>query len=243
MRITNAQARAAYSIAKRVHGGELTVQGAVTQLERTHGMNPGSARDFVTDFRCMMRGQVFHRTMNAYATEYFLNGIRTDFGSDALRLAIDAVRSHLTYYEGLGNTKLRSIRRIVEKYAEALAKDRSLAAYQADFDRRVTESLASSPESRKSRLRKTPKKPEKLVVTTEVYARNADVVAEVLARAKGLCERCRRRAPFVRAKNDELYLEVHHKVQLAHGGDDTVENAIALCPNCHRELHYGKADT
>ncbi|MEY8786001.1 HNH endonuclease [Citrobacter freundii] len=22
-------------------------------------------------------------------------------------------------------------------------------------------------------------------------------------------------------------------------GEDSVENAIALCPNCHREAHYG----
>jgi 5-methylcytosine-specific restriction protein A len=34
-------------------------------------------------------------------------------------------------------------------------------------------------------------------------------------------------------------LEVHHKKQLSEGGEDTVENAIALCPNCHREAHYG----
>ncbi|MFM0350878.1 HNH endonuclease [Paraburkholderia sp. RL17-347-BIC-D] len=26
---------------------------------------------------------------------------------------------------------------------------------------------------------------------------------------------------------------------LAQGGPDTVANAIALCPNCHRERHYG----
>ncbi len=25
---------------------------------------------------------------------------------------------------------------------------------------------------------------------------------------------------------------------LANNGDDTVENAIALCPNCHRKAHY-----
>ncbi|MGO2991961.1 MAG: HNH endonuclease [Halomonadaceae bacterium] len=24
-----------------------------------------------------------------------------------------------------------------------------------------------------------------------------------------------------------------------YSGSDTVENAIALCPNCHREMHYG----
>jgi 5-methylcytosine-specific restriction protein A len=25
---------------------------------------------------------------------------------------------------------------------------------------------------------------------------------------------------------------------LAQGGSDRVQNAIALCPNCHRALHY-----
>ena len=46
-------------------------------------------------------------------------------------------------------------------------------------------------------------------------------------------------APF---KTDELipYLELHHLVRLADGGSDTPENAVALCPNCHRKLHYGR---
>ncbi|MGB4922720.1 MAG: HNH endonuclease signature motif containing protein, partial [Candidatus Nitrotoga sp.] len=35
------------------------------------------------------------------------------------------------------------------------------------------------------------------------------------------------------------YLEVHHKMQLAKGGEDTVENALGLCPNCHRYSHFG----
>lgn len=35
------------------------------------------------------------------------------------------------------------------------------------------------------------------------------------------------------------YLEVHHIIFLAQGGDDTVDNAEALCPNCHRRKHYG----
>ncbi len=26
------------------------------------------------------------------------------------------------------------------------------------------------------------------------------------------------------------------------GGDDTVENALGLCPNCHRELHFDVLD-
>ena len=65
------------------------------------------------------------------------------------------------------------------------------------------------------------------------------MVVEVLGRADGSCERCKRSAPFTRKKDGTPYLEVHHIVQLANDGEDTVENALALCPNCHRELHYG----
>ncbi|WP_369418039.1 HNH endonuclease [Dyella mobilis] len=52
----------------------------------------------------------------------------------------------------------------------------------------------------------------------------------MLHSATGHCERCQRPAPFRRKTVHTPYLEVHHKVWLAHGGQDTVENAEALCP-------------
>ncbi len=61
----------------------------------------------------------------------------------------------------------------------------------------------------------------------------------MLNRANGICEKCKQKAPFIRKKDNTPYLEVHHKQQLSEGGDDSVENAIAVCPNCHRELHFG----
>lgn len=33
------------------------------------------------------------------------------------------------------------------------------------------------------------------------------------------------------------YLEEHHVVRLADGGADAIDNAVALCPNCHRRVH------
>jgi len=36
------------------------------------------------------------------------------------------------------------------------------------------------------------------------------------------------------------YLEVHHWTPLAEGGLDTIENAAALCPNCHKQAHFGE---
>lgn len=108
-----------------------------------------------------------------------------------------------------------------------------------EFNSEVIRALKESPGNRKRQLDKAPKKPGKKIVETTIYIRNPYVVAEVLDRANGTCERCKSIAPFKRKSDDSPYLEVHHRVPLSENGDDTVENALALCPNCHRELHFG----
>jgi 5-methylcytosine-specific restriction enzyme A len=35
------------------------------------------------------------------------------------------------------------------------------------------------------------------------------------------------------------YLELHYVQLLEEGGPDTDANAVALCPCCHAEMHYG----
>ncbi|WP_370197517.1 HNH endonuclease [Roseibium sp.] len=103
----------------------------------------------------------------------------------------------------------------------------------------VSKSQNDSSEKRKKRLAKASKKPRKILAAVEVFVRNPDVIAEALEIANGHCQACGIPGPFERKKDGTIYLEVHHKVPLADGGDDTVENAIALCPNCHRNEHYG----
>ncbi|EGR2759316.1 HNH endonuclease [Vibrio parahaemolyticus] len=125
----------------------------------------------------------------------------------------------------------------LEKYGESLFY--SHQEHETYFEKSVLDSLASSSKKRRKRLKKASKKPKVRIVTTLVYDRNPDVVAEVLLRANGVCEGCGGNAPFRKRSNDEPYLEVHHEKPLAENGDDTIENAIALCPNCHRERHFG----
>ncbi|MES9972443.1 MAG: HNH endonuclease signature motif containing protein [Candidatus Thiodiazotropha sp.] len=108
------------------------------------------------------------------------------------------------------------------------------------FEKEVELSKKRTSKERMSRLSKASSKPTRSPTISYTYNRNPDVVAEVLNRAKGICENCGKSAPFIRASDNTPYLEVHHKKQLSHGGEDTVKNAIALCPNCHRESHYGK---
>lgn len=107
------------------------------------------------------------------------------------------------------------------------------------FMARVEAAQRYPSSDRQRRLRQAPKLPARVLVSTYVFNRNPDVVAEVLQRAGGYCEKCKQPAPFARKKDRSPYLEVHHKVLLAEGGEDTVGNAIAVCPNCHREAHYG----
>lgn len=81
--------------------------------------------------------------------------------------------------------------------------------------------------------------PKKSSRTAQSYVRDPAVVAWVLQEAKGTCELCKMPAPFV--DRDGLpFLEVHHVRMLADDGPDTVGNAVALCPNCHRKCHHGR---
>jgi hypothetical protein len=82
--------------------------------------------------------------------------------------------------------------------------------------------------------------PERISTTVSTFMRDPEVKAWVLRRASGTCECCDKPAPF-ELPDGSPYLEVHHLQKLADGGSDTVTNAAGICPNCHRELHYGKS--
>ena len=73
-------------------------------------------------------------------------------------------------------------------------------------------------------------------VTSTSYTRDPYVVAYTLDRANGICELCNNPAPFQK-KDGTPYLEVHHIQWLAKGGEDTIANTVALCPNCHKKMH------
>jgi 5-methylcytosine-specific restriction enzyme A len=73
-------------------------------------------------------------------------------------------------------------------------------------------------------------------VTTNYYERNVYVSEFAQRKAAGICQLCKKAAPFHR-KDNSPFLESHHIVWLSKGGEDTIENVVAVCPNCHRKLH------
>ena len=241
-KITSTQIEEAYSKGKAVFDGRMTLSDAINALVANGSMNKSSATDYIRNFLHMMKGLEYQRTLNLPATEYFLASISKDYGAKYLNLALNSVNKHLNYYEGIGKSKQKSIRDIVELYWAKSAVDSTIEEHLAEFSDEVDRSLNDGAEKRKVRLNVANKLPASVIVQTTVYRRNPDVVAEVLSRAAGVCERCEKPAPFLRAKDSTPYLEVHHKIRLSNGGEDTDKNAIAICPNCHRELHFGQGN-
>ena len=82
------------------------------------------------------------------------------------------------------------------------------------------------------------KKPGLQKGITSHYKRDESVVKWVLSNANGKCESCNNEAPFEKRC---VPSEIHHLRRLADKGSDTITNAIAVCPNCHRELHFGRS--
>ena len=80
------------------------------------------------------------------------------------------------------------------------------------------------------------KQPVRRQIASATYEPNIYVSELAQRRANGNCQLCHQPAPFKNRK-DEPYLENHHIHHLAKGGEDTIENTVSLCPNCHRKMH------
>lgn len=79
-------------------------------------------------------------------------------------------------------------------------------------------------------------RPKNIESISNRFQRSPAVVEYVLSRSKGRCEYCLE-VPFL-TDSGRPFLEVHHLKTLAEGGPDVVTNAVALCPTCHRSMHY-----
>jgi len=235
--LTTEHIKCAYSIAGQVMDHGFSLKQGVAQLV-SEGVGATYAQDLINVYRCMRLGRCYHRTINVEATDYFLRQLFEDGGAEYLSLAINATHQHINYYEELQKLTLHRKRKVVADLEHLL--DGSVMSHMAAFEEQVEAALQDSSEARKARLASRAYLiPKKVVLTSTIFVRNPDVVAEALHRAAGVCEACIQPAPFTRKSNGTPYLEVHHKIRLADGGLDTLENAIALCPNCHRASHYG----
>lgn len=238
-RIGRSEFTAIYSAFRRVEANELSERDAGNLLVAQHGMNFSSAMGYLRCLRNATGGKDYTRTMSANATDYFLGRIRDDMSKEVFERTLAAVERHIVYYEAKAKTSMPQLRAVVANQKQSGNADASLVEFNEQFDQELERARQRPRKERLKRLKRAQKKPSRFTVRASVFQRNADVVIEVLRKANGRCQACKSPAPFNRKKDGSPYLEVHHKITLADGGEDTVENAEALCPNCHRQKHFG----
>jgi hypothetical protein len=107
-----------------------------------------------------------------------------------------------------------------------------------EIGRQLAKSVDPTKLIAKAKLKAGP--PLKRTRQVNDFVRDAYIVAAALARAQEQCEMPNCKSQLFQRDDNRSYLEVHHIVPLSEGGDDTLVNAAALCPSCHRELHFGK---
>lgn len=237
--ITESDIQRCYKLGRDFAKGMVDFDEAVEEASSI-GMNRASASDYVRNVKYMNEGFAYKRTISARATDYYLSKFQQDFGPEGLSRALAAVAGHIEYYENLQGVTLHKQREILDRFlTSGVSKKQAEKSSNEDFEDLVAKSIGDPRDVRLARIAAANPVPKEVAVASRTFVRNPDVAAEVLLRSRGNCEQCGQRAPFLRKANNKPYLEVHHRTPLAEGGHDTIENALALCPNCHREAHFG----
>lgn len=106
---------------------------------------------------------------------------------------------------------------------------------------KLVEGIANvNPDAIFAKANRAKGKPKTTSVTRNDFVRDPYIVRAALLRSLGKCEMPGCKTILFEKEASVPYLEVHHIQPLSEEGYDTLENAAALCPNCHREQHHGK---
>lgn len=146
--------------------------------------------------------------------------------------------THLGYEWRTGPDRTGENRRIV---VFKLASVQNSIELEDETDQDGTQSTTSLATLRQLALQavKPASEVDKNLSLRVLYRRSQAVKDYVLSRSNGNCELCGKAAPFTR-KDGSPYLEPHHINRLSDGGLDHPKFVAAICPACHREIHYGK---
>ncbi len=174
---------------------------------------------------------------------------------DRLKMLPIGIKGVGAYYVALNN-KLHEMKEILKtdlttldlflgyifdkpkEYFEEYKTFEDLEEFEGYLDKQIMSTKSFDKEILLKKIKE--KKPLKeFQYTIKQYSRNPYVIKLALQRANGTCECCNEPAPFLRMDGSP-YLETHHLIPISEKGNDDIDNVSELCPNCHKELHFGE---
>ncbi|AZN40397.1 hypothetical protein [Paenibacillus albus] len=115
MRITLEMSKGAFIVAKKVFLEQKTRTEGKVEINRSTGMNEGSAQAFITIFLAMMSGEAYKRAFNNETNKFLLENIRREFGEKYFHNALNAAQKHVDYYATLGKGNLSGLQSIINE--------------------------------------------------------------------------------------------------------------------------------
>ena len=127
----------------------------------------------------------------------------------------------------------------LQRIISVLDLNRPAVNRELESDSTFDDEVEKILKAKKAKKVKGNKRPSQKEVRSYQFERDPQVAAYALQTANGTCHDCKKKGPFISKRTNMPFLEVHHITQLKDGGEDTIDNVVALCPNCHRKRHYG----
>ena len=220
-KITNIMVEQAYIIGKQIFENRLSRLEGVAILENL-GMEQSSAHDYIYNYSNLIRGKLFTRTTNVYATQYYLQKILEENGINGLKTALLSLSQHFDYYEDLTKRPIKKRREIYNEFYE-LVKDAETASLD-ELDQNFEYSEG---------------KVKKILVNS--YERNP-VARQICINEFGLkCHVCEFDFQIEFGEIGRGFIHVHHKVDISTVGSEysvnPIEDLVPVCANCHAMLH------
>lgn len=224
--MTKEMVEKSFEIAKLKFLNKISLKVGVEILEKM-GINTNSARDYIYCYSHLMKGELFTRRINLYATEYYLKTIHKENGTTGLKNALSSLSKHFDYWEEVSGTVVKKGRDIYTKYFNIVSNEREEIIYPDEFD--------SNDDYYEGKSKK---------VTVNAYERNSDARKKCIEHFGYKCQVCNL---IFEEKYGEIgidFIHVHHKLDISEIKSEYLVNPITdlipVCPNCHAMLHKKK---
>lgn len=226
----------AYQVAKQVFEGKITFKVGQMELVGQGRMNKNSAADYINNFRMMVEGKRFTRTNNAYSMAYFFDHLYQDYGAKVLSDALNALKLHIEYYEGIQKVTMHKMRGIHEKYS--IVRMESPDEFE---QQEIIKEFKRQNKSREDIIKELKSlnlnEPEIVKVSTKTYKRDNRTIAQIKILRDFKCQICQN---TIKKKDGTYYIEAAHIEPKHKKGVESADNIVLLCPNHHKEFDLGE---
>lgn len=236
MKIPNQLTPVAYQISKKVYESQLTFSEGKNQLAGDGRMNSNSAADYINNFKYMMDGMRFTRTLNAFSMEYYFESIFKDYGESKLSNALNALKLHIEYYEGIQKVRMHKMRDIYDKYFAASPIESPDEQEQNEIIQEIHKQHKSKEDILEDLKNLKESDSEIVTINTRAFKRDNKTIAQIKILRDFRCQIC---GTTILKKGGGKYIEAAHIKPKHQKGRETLDNIILMCPNHHKAFDLG----